>query len=153
VLGSSAPLFTDPARRRALSEEFARCPGGAEAVVLVEGGVVWVVLVAPDCSGPAAVVVPSTPPGDEAVVVGIFEVVVPWGVDVDGAVVVELNVGLVVLVVVDSVLVDAVVSFVEVLVNVDDEPPVVVAQWSSFPEALPWSSHSRPFVFGSVLHG
>jgi hypothetical protein len=137
VLGSSAPEL--PVACEGSEEPSTDEPSGAEAVVLVEGGVVWV--------GAVVVVAGVEPSGvdDGLVVVGEAEVVVPWGVDVDGAVVVELNVGLVVvwavevLGVVSGVLVDGVV--------------VVSRQWSSFPFELPWSSHSRPFVFGSVRHG
>jgi hypothetical protein len=109
-------------------------------VVLVEGGVVWVEV--GDVTGDADPVVVGglgfPPPSDDVTVDVGDESVVPWGVDVDGAVVVELDVWLSVI----------------VLVPVDTDVVVedVLRQWSSFPFALPWSSHSCPFVFGSVRH-
>jgi hypothetical protein len=106
---------------------------GSELVVLVEGGIVGVV------DPPELFVVLVASVLEDSV--GSVDVVEVNGVDVIGEVdvvdeddeVVELVLGVVVL--------------------VDDEPPVVELQWSSLPEALPWSSHSCPFVFGSVRQG
>jgi hypothetical protein len=99
---------------------------------LVEGGVVWVEV--GDVTGDADAVVVGgfgfPPPPDDVTVDAGDEPVVPWGVDVDGAVVVELNVGLVVVVLEDSldvVLVESVVDVepvLDVVVLIDDEPPV-----------------------------
>jgi hypothetical protein len=138
----------------------------------VKSGVVCVCVCVPSTTGPE--IGGGLEPGAAGVidvpVVVAGEVVVPWGVDVDGAVVVELNVGTVVVIVLedslDVVLVEGVVdvepvvvSSGEVLVEVTGLVVVVVpvdevvaSQWSSFPFALPWSSQSCPFVFGSVRH-
>jgi hypothetical protein len=119
---------------------------GPELVMLVEGGIVWVVV--PVDPSPVA------PLPSLDVSIGGVELVVPWGVDVDGAVVVELDVGLVVVVVGVDAVVELVVEVDELVDGVVEVEggSVVARQWSSFPFELPCSSHSWPFVFGSVRH-
>jgi hypothetical protein len=142
VRGSSEPGGTDLAAPSTDVDAPALCNGpGSDVVVLVEGGVVWV--------GPVPLPLPWPPPPDDGAVETGGELVVPWGVDVDGAVVVELDVGeVVVLEPVDDGVVELVVG---VVVLVDVEPPDWSQWFSLVPPLLPCSSQSFPFVDGSVV--